>query len=62
MKKDDRSGEAMFMQSNDPKEKTNQMKQRKLMENQNIALVNMKRTIESQKAEKLKKNLHMIDF
>jgi hypothetical protein len=62
MKKDDRSGEAMFIQSNDPKEKTNQAKQRKLMENQNIALVNMKRSIESQKADKLRKNLHMIDF
>ena len=33
MKKDDRSGEAMFIQSNDPKEKTHQAKQRKLMEN-----------------------------
>jgi hypothetical protein len=62
MKKDDRSGEAMFIQSNDPKEKTNQAKQRKMMENQNIALVNMKRSIESQKADKLRKNLHMIDF
>jgi hypothetical protein len=26
MKKDDRSGEALFMQSSDPKEKANQMK------------------------------------
>ena len=32
------------------------------MENQNIALVNMKRTIEAKKAERLKKNLHMLDF
>lgn len=32
------------------------------MENQNIALVNMKRTIEAKKAEKLMKNLHHIDF
>ena len=42
MKKDDKTGEAMFFET----EKTNQAKQRKVMENQNIALVNMKKTIE----------------
>ena len=62
MRKDDRTGEALFMGANTPAEKENQMKQRKMFENQNIALVNMKRTIESKKAEKLMKNLHHIDF
>ena len=32
------------------------------MENQNIALVNMKKTIEAKKAARLRQNLHMIDF
>ena len=60
MRKDDKTGEAMFVQQK--AEKANASKQRKMMENQNIALVNMKRTIESKKAERLRKNLHMLDF
>ena len=60
MRKDDKTGEAMFVQQK--AEKANASKQRKMMENQNIALVNMKRTIENKKAERLRKNLHMLDF
>lgn len=42
--------------------KGNQEKSRKLNEDRNIAIVNMKRQSEAKKAEKLKKNLHLIDF
>ena len=58
MRKDERSGEAQFMEGRTMKEKYNQQKQRKIQENQNIALVNMKRIIEQKKAEKFMKNLH----
>lgn len=42
--------------------KGNQEKSRKLNEDRNIAIVNMKRQAETKKAEKMKKNLHLIDF
>ena len=42
--------------------KTNQDKARKMQEDRNIAMVNMKRQMETKKAEKMKKNLHLIDF
>ena len=42
--------------------KTNQEKGRRMQEDRNIALVNLKRQMEAKKAEKLKKNLHLIDF
>jgi U3 small nucleolar RNA-associated protein 11 len=63
MKKHDDSGEAQFDRKPLNKmEKTNQAKARKIEENQNIALVNMKREIEKKKAERLGNNLHLIDF
>ena len=37
-------------------------KRRKLDENRDIALVSLKRTIEEKKAQKIQKNLHLIDF
>ena len=37
-------------------------KQRKIMENQDIALVNMRIQMEKNKAERIQKNLHLIDF
>ena len=33
-----------------------------MIENQNIALVNMRKTIEHKKAERLGNNLHLVDF
>ena len=42
--------------------KTNQEKTRKLHERQDLALVNLSRVVEAKKAEKLKDNLHLIDF
>ena len=33
-----------------------------MQEDRNLAMVNMKRVIEAKKAEKLKQNLHLIDF
>ena len=54
MKKHDKSGEIAF--DNKPKnkmEKTKMAKKRQANENQNIALVNMRRTIEAKKAERL---------
>jgi len=42
--------------------KGNQEKARRLNEDRNIAIVNMKRQAETKKAEKLKKSLHLIDF
>ena len=63
MKKHDETGEAMY--DNRPKtieEKTNMRKQRTMTENQNIALTMMRRTIEMKKAERMQKNLHLIDF
>lgn len=42
--------------------KGNQEKARKLNEDRNLALVNMRRMMEDKKAEKMKKNLHLIDF
>ena len=42
--------------------KTNQEKARRMAEKQDLALVNMSRIVESRKAEKLKNNLHLIDF
>ena len=37
-------------------------KRRKLEENQDIALVNLKRMVEMNKADKIQSNLHLIDF
>ena len=37
-------------------------KRRKLEENQDIALVNLKRMVEMNKADKIQNNLHLIDF
>ena len=37
-------------------------KRRKLEENQDIALVNLKKQIESKRADKVQSNLHLIDF
>ena len=63
VKKHDETGEAMLDKRPLTKdEKANQAKQRKLQENQNIALVAMRRQIEAKKAERLGSNLHMIDF
>ena len=42
--------------------KTDQEKARKLHERQDIALVSLSRIAEAKKAEKLKNNLHLIDF
>ena len=42
--------------------KTNQEKARRIAEKQDLALVNMSRMVESKRAEKLKSNLHLIDF
>ena len=42
--------------------KTNQEKAVKLQERQNLALINLSRMAQAKKAEKLKSNLHMIDF
>ena len=42
--------------------KSDQEKSRKLNEDRNIAIVSMKRQQEAKKAEKIKKNLHLIDF
>ena len=42
--------------------KTNQEKSVKLQERQNLALINLSRMAQAKKAEKLKSNLHMIDF
>ena len=36
-------------------------KQRKIMENQNIALVNYRLSIEKKKAERMQNNLHLLD-
>lgn len=47
MQKDDKSGDLMFI--NKPKtqmEKTNQTKMRVIVENQNVALVNLRKSIE----------------
>ena len=63
MKKHDITGEAVFY--NRPKslyEKKNQAIQRKIQENQNIALVNYRLQIEKQKVDKMSRNLHLIDF
>ena len=63
MKKHDITGEAVF--DNRPKsldEKKNQAIQRKIQENQNIALVNYRLQIEKQKVDKMSRNLHLIDF
>ena len=37
-------------------------KRRKIEENQDIALVGLKRMVEHKKADKLQNNLHLIDF
>lgn len=42
--------------------KTNQEKTRQLHEKQDLALVNLKRTVEAKKADKLQSSLHLIDF
>jgi hypothetical protein len=42
--------------------KQDQEKARKIREKQDIALVGLRRTIEANKAEKLKQSLHLIDF
>ena len=42
--------------------KSDQEKARKIREKQDIALVGLRRTIEANKVEKLKKSLHLIDF
>ena len=63
MKKHDQSGEIAFDRKPITKmEKANQAKQRRMEENQNIALVNMRRQIEGKKAERIGNNLHLIDF
>jgi len=63
MRKHDITGDAVFDKR--PKtlhEKTNQTKQRKMIENSNIALVNMRKQIEHKKGERLGNNLHLVDF
>ena len=62
MKRDDRTGKAVNSQDLSKEEKTNQTKNRKIEESSNIALVNLRRTIEGKKVEKLQKNLHLVDF
>ena len=42
--------------------KTNQEKGVKLQERQNLALINLSRMAQAKKAEKMKSNLHLIDF
>ncbi|CDW86680.1 probable u3 small nucleolar rna-associated protein 11-like [Stylonychia lemnae] len=44
------------------KDNKEQIKRRKLDENKDISLVNLKRMVEKNKSEKIQNNLHMIDF
>ena len=44
------------------KETAETQKKRKLEENQDLALVGLKRMIEKNKAQKIQSNLHLIDF
>ena len=62
MKKDDRTGELIKIGRGTKEEKTNMAKARRMEETQNISLVNLRRSIEAKKTERLQKNLHLIDF
>ena len=52
----------MFVEDSSKDAKANKRKAMAYTEMKSIALVNLKRSIESKKAERLQKNLHMIDF
>ena len=66
MRKKEDTGEIQFLSgglnTKNKQEKVDQAKQRKIHENQDIALVNMRVKIEAKKAERIQKNLHLIDF
>jgi len=53
MKKDERTGEALFQVPTSKEEKTNQAKVRRIQENQSISLVNLRRSIEKSKTDRI---------
>ena len=62
LKSDFQTGKAIAARPTTAEEKTNMKKARIIDENANIALVNLRRSIETKKADRLQKNLHLIDF
>ena len=62
MKKDPFTGKAVVGKPTTKEAKTNMRKVMTIDENANVALVNMRATVEAKKIERLQKNLHMIDF
>ncbi len=62
MKKDEGKAIELGFKPKTKLEKENKRKSINIIENQNLALVNLRLSIEQKRAEKLQRNLHMIDL